>query len=417
MRVEKSVPEGEGGDKQMRIAQYSAYYSREIALYLWGLLDKPVGEWELDDVVERSVKEGWSKRENPKVHVKRGRAGELLDAVRGKVKCVDVRKGTFEELPFCEEAKGYAGMVQLRSVGFLSNKRQHRQFGLAVLEASQMMRGGGAATKWRECFNVLVKWRQISEPNDPVWWIDKLGKKTFEEGFGLQTPLVAGELRVFRYFPYYRQAFGRLKKLCCIQCGLGKDASKIVEGAKDLNELWNIVGEDFWVVVPCLDMEGTRLTLQKIRGAETAENISNNEGEGFSFTIRTPSTPERFNKFEKHFDALWSEVVIKGDGSVAEGALKVFYYWVCFAPLTRGSAAVGYGMFAAILRVRGKRVKELPEDKQLDWEAILAESEEAFVGKWRGWLEGAWVEIEVNEGEIEVGAALPTLRSRIIAMI
>jgi hypothetical protein len=53
MMVEKSVPEGEGGDKQMRIAQYSAYYSRELALYLWGLLDQPVGGWELDDVVER----------------------------------------------------------------------------------------------------------------------------------------------------------------------------------------------------------------------------------------------------------------------------------------------------------------------------------------------------------------------------
>ena len=123
----------------------------------------------------------------------------------------------------------------------MSNKRQHRQFGLAVLETSQMIRERGAATKWRECFNVLVKWRQISEPNDPVWWIDKLGKKAFEDGFGLQTPLVAGELRVFRYFPYYRQAFRRLKKLCCAQCGLGKDASEVVEGAKDLNEVRSAV--------------------------------------------------------------------------------------------------------------------------------------------------------------------------------
>ena len=165
-------------------------------------------------------------------------------------------------------------------------------------------------------------------------------------------------------------------------------------------------------------MEGTRLTLQKIRGAETAENIGSKEGEGFSFTIRTPSTPGRFKMFEKHFDKLWSEVVGRGEGSAAEGALKIFYYWVCFAPLTRGSAAVGYGMLAAILRVRGKRVGELPADKQLDWEAILAESEEAFVGKWRGWLEGAWVEIEVDGGgvEVEVGVALPTLRSRIIAL-
>ena len=61
--VEKCVPEGEGGDKQMRVAQYSAYYNREVALHLWNLLDADVLGWELDDLVPEGVKEGWSKRE------------------------------------------------------------------------------------------------------------------------------------------------------------------------------------------------------------------------------------------------------------------------------------------------------------------------------------------------------------------
>ena len=42
---------------------------------------------------------------------------------------------------------------------------------------------------WRDLFDVGVRWRQISEPNDPVWWIDRFPSQAFEDGFGLQTPI------------------------------------------------------------------------------------------------------------------------------------------------------------------------------------------------------------------------------------
>ena len=35
---------------------------------------------------------------------------------------------------------------------------------------------------------------QISEPNDPVFWIDLLAPEAFAEGFGLQTPMVTGQV-------------------------------------------------------------------------------------------------------------------------------------------------------------------------------------------------------------------------------
>ena len=116
--------------------------------------------------------------------------------------------------------------------------------------------------------NVLVKWRQISEPNDSVWWIDKLTKASLKEGFGLQTPILSGELKVFRYGPYYNKAFGVLKRYMVNQCRLNKRAAAVVKGARTLEEMWNLVAEDFWVIVPCIseltgeNMEGTRLTLQ-----------------------------------------------------------------------------------------------------------------------------------------------------------
>lgn len=35
---------------------------------------------------------------------------------------------------------------------------------------------------WRDAFDVLVLWRQLSEPNDPVWWVDLLTPEQFAEG-------------------------------------------------------------------------------------------------------------------------------------------------------------------------------------------------------------------------------------------
>lgn len=120
--------------------------------------------------------------------------------------------------------------IQLRCPGFLSNSRQHRMFGLASLELAQLVRkhwdsvkagstgamvpdagssawqprdkvpaGGGAGEHpvgYRDLFDVAVRWRQLSEPNDPVWWIDRLTPGAFREGFGLQTPMVNGQLKV-----------------------------------------------------------------------------------------------------------------------------------------------------------------------------------------------------------------------------
>lgn len=122
--------------------------------------------------------------------------------------------------------------IQLRCPGFLSNARQHRMFGLASLELAQLVRRhwdsvkaggtgamvpdqgsstfvkpsgrssagkgglGGHPVGYRDLFDVAVRWRQLSEPNDPVWWIDRLTLSAFREGFGLQTPMVNGQLKV-----------------------------------------------------------------------------------------------------------------------------------------------------------------------------------------------------------------------------
>jgi hypothetical protein len=54
---------------------------------------------------------------------------------------------------------------------------------------------------------VAVRWRQYSEPNDPVWWVDLLSPEQFAEGYGSQTPMYTGQCEVVRYYPYFDMAW------------------------------------------------------------------------------------------------------------------------------------------------------------------------------------------------------------------
>jgi hypothetical protein len=290
--------------------------------------------------------------------------------------------------------------VQLNAQGFLPNKRQHTCFGLAVLEMAQTvgMHVGTGQVKlgWREFFSIAVRWRHVSEPGDPVFRIYSLPKKAFEEGFGLQTPIVNGQMKTIRYYSYYPQAFSRMKSL--LECGyyntdgnyreLSFIDRKQLQSASSLDEVRQIVGEDFYVIVPCesdnvrgLTMEGTRLTLLT------------RDPEGYEFSIRTPGLPHRWSLFDSElqviFDKLLALISMKNDKDNKDDShkqetvlqsLKLYYYWIVFAPLSRGTALCGYAMLSAILQAAGYEIKSpLPKDKQLDWEAIFANNLHEFL--------------------------------------
>jgi len=244
---------------------------------------------------------------------------------------------------------------------------------------------------WRDLMDLVVRWRQLSEPSEPVWWIDCLPTKAFQEGFGLQTPLVNGHLTTVRYSAYFKPAFDQVKMLLVRGYfsvrdepkQLGQRCAQLMQKAKDLREVRDLVGEDFYVVMPCpsikqrydlppqstdpssdrkarsplLVMEGTRLTLLT------------QEADGFEFTIRTPGKPHRWSQYDAEMDACFQrleelfvarnskenqalssgcEPVPPPEGSATcrdkesedqvllRHALEFFYLWVTFAPLSRG---------------------------------------------------------------------------------
>ena len=186
------------------------------------------------------------------------------------------------------------------------------------------------------------------------------------------------------------------------------------------------------------EFEGTRLTLLKTQDPDPP---------GFDFSIRTPGTPLRWTQFaaelqhqftsmmdllstlhsrpadidtgidiytdvdvdvyaraDKDIDAKiqkskgnGSEVIIDTE-ALLRHALTFFYYWVTFAPLSRGSAACGYAVLHSMLLAGGYELTTstgkntfMKRGVQLDWEAILVRALLAFLADGKKKEEKCWL--------------------------
>jgi hypothetical protein len=112
---------------------------------------------------------------------------------------------------YLEATAHLSHFIQLNHDGFMPNQRQHRQFGLSVLQMSEssmehivllhseqeglavsdkssscapyhgwrafstndIAHKGFHIFSWRDLFDTAVRWRQMSEPMDVVYWLDR----------------------------------------------------------------------------------------------------------------------------------------------------------------------------------------------------------------------------------------------------
>lgn len=343
------------------------------------------------------------------------------------------------ELGTLAEAADRLGvLLQYVSPGFLRNIRQHRQFGLAVIQVAQLCRqcwtGTGVRVPnsvssvpthrlptgvtqhpcgWRDVFDVVVRWRQLSEPFDPVWWIDGLTPQSFEEGFGLQTPMVSGQSKVVRYYPQFQTAFPLFKRLIAEQCPLTDSMRDEVLAAKTCDDVYLVMQRDFWVVTPCHSSihpgkvyEGTRLTL-----------VATPPG-GHDFTIRTPCTPQRAAELDKELEHFWEQLCQhmrkpkdeRDEAEVKRTIAAIYFYWINLGPLTRGTSAVGLAALVGMsLAADLKLFLPTPEGKQLDWEAILTATVDKFYETTKGWIYGGGR--GAKAAKARVPASLPEVQS------
>ncbi|CAN1324635.1 Suppressor of RPS4-RLD 1 [Linum perenne] len=446
------------------VLQCLAFYQKEIALYTASKINSEFSWFNIDRDIDPLFKEYWCKRLHPKnVCEKVFRQPPLRESLkRGKL-----RKQEFAiskpKAALLAAADSIGKKIQYDCPGFLPNRRQHRMAGLAVIEIAQKVsrawrslqvewkhsnkssskygkrprrrinlashnRGGaGCSTSsgsetsssysitedrssarymlsWHDLYSLAVRWRQISEPCDPVVWIDKLSEE-FNSGFGSHTPMILGQSRVIRYYPNYERtlkvAKNVMKEKLCVYSKTdsvidisNNEKLKDILVAETCSDIYRAVGEDFWLATWCnstafegKQLEGTRIALVKMGES------------GFDFAIRTPCTPSRWEDFDAEMAMAWDAVCNtycgenygSTDFDVLEnlrGAiLRMTYYWYNFMPLSRGSAAVGFIVLQGLLLAANMEFTgQIPKDLQVDWEAILNYDPNSFVDSVKSWL-------------------------------
>ncbi|KAI3954875.1 hypothetical protein MKW92_015947 [Papaver armeniacum] len=304
---------------------------------------------------------------------------------------------------------------QYNCPGFLPNRRQHRMAGLAAIEIAQKVSRAwrsvhtewkfsskgitknskkarrkernyvpsqnrvvlvvvprnhqvSSTMSWQDVYSMAVKWRQISEPCDPVVWVNKLSEE-FNAGFGSHTPPNSWTGKSCRYYPNY-QRYDNISRLL---------------HAETCSDLYSVTGEDFWIATWCNStafegkrLEGTRVTLQKI----------------------TPCMPSRWEHFDEEMTMAW------------EVSIAMYN----FMPLSRGSAVVGYIVLLGLFLAANMEIREsIPDGVQVDWEAILTSDPNTFVNSLKRWLCPS-LKINTRKDIPDVASTLGTTGSVIAAL-
>eukprot|EP01121_Diplochlamys_sp_Union-15-3_P001844 TRINITY_DN115_c0_g2_i1.p1 TRINITY_DN115_c0_g2~~TRINITY_DN115_c0_g2_i1.p1 ORF type:complete len:413 (+),score=63.44 TRINITY_DN115_c0_g2_i1:377-1615(+) len=403
----------------------------ECAYYYQSHLDVPINTYNMDQDLDPLFKESWCKRVSP-LTMRNYKRHTSLD-----IKIPDVVYSETTQNPkiqiLIDYSRDIGKLIQMNSPGYLPNIRQHRFAGLATIEIAQTLRAVwkqgkdmvpenvGSVSKaahkfgWRDMYDICVRWRQFSEPNDPVWWVDMLTSKQFNEGFGSHTPLITKQAEVVRYYPEFKRAFGITKRLMSDQCNLNSTAQKKLKKAKDCKDLYDIMKKDFFVITPCYSlarpgkyMEGTRLTLQ------------NAPPEGFEYSIRTPGTPARWAEFHHELTFLFNQLsqeAKKPDLNLERASdliLSITFYWYNFLALSRGAASCGQvGLLGMFLALGYKIPAEAPTGLMPDWEAILRPRPQEYIDALKPWIYTSRTAINCEEFDKlpKVSEVFTTLRT------
>ncbi|XP_050368841.1 suppressor of RPS4-RLD 1 [Argentina anserina] len=477
------------------VLQCLAFYQKEIALYTASKLNSEFVCFDIDGDIDSLFKEYWCKRLHPKnVCEKVYRQPPLRESLKkNKLKKLEFSM-TRQSTALLQAADCIGKKIQYDCPGFLPNRRQYRMAGLAAIEVAQKVskawrsfqaewkysnkstskngkrprrrerfnlqshnRGGtGCSTSsssdatsysitqskstgrfmmsWHDVYSVAVKWRQISEPCDPVVWINKLSEE-FNAGFGSHTPIILGQAKVVRYYLNFERTFDVAKTIMKERLYVHNKADGLIDlsrdgklqdimRAKTCADLYRAVGEDFWLATWCNSaafegkyLEGTRITLVKL-----AEHK-------YDFAIRTPCTPSRWDEFDAEMAMAWEDICNAFCGEnygstdfnvlekVRDAILRMTYYWYNFMPLSRGSAAVGFTvMLGLLLAANMEFTGTIPPGLQVDWEAILNVDPRMFVELIKSWLYPSLKVTTSLKDYPDVGSTLQTTGSVVAAL-
>lgn len=336
--------------------------------------------------------------------------------------------------------------AQLDAEGFIPSIRSHRAFGLAVLEMAQQLRkhvteglvvpdagssasrnGSRTGIRWqqqhcvdqsgvseschhftyRDFMDIAVRWRQLAEPLDAVMWFDRMPLADLD--YSLTTQIVIGETVVVKYAAYFNLTFETLREHMLegfykngeafgstVRVDVADNSSmqRAIKASTSLESLLAAAGnESVWVDLHCQSRQDQSGASSTLRGTRVALTVTPTTGLGLS--ILTPNNISRFASYERELQGTFERLteLLRGTvvdrSAVQDTALEFFYYWVNLGPLSRGTAMTGYAILLSVMVAIGLQPPPLIRGRQLDWEAILSPSIEAFRSIGREWLEPA----------------------------
>ncbi|EFA81504.1 tetratricopeptide-like helical domain-containing protein [Heterostelium album PN500] len=238
-----------------------SYYQREIALFTHHRLDTPLNGYNMDRLMNVYIKTFLCQRVAPSSLVGYNPQAELSESI------VDVDlnyKGNESEQKLIDSALRIGRKLQYDCEGFLPNKRQHLQCGLAAIDIAQTL---------KKIWNQNNGYMKANSDDTKV----EINYKVDDTLIQLQNNNNSSSTNN-----------NILNELSAVQ---------------SCKDLYRVMKKDFFVVTPCYSsyrpntvMEGTRLTLQFVYP------------EGYEFAIRTPCTPERWQLYDQEMTHIWNEL-------------------------------------------------------------------------------------------------------------
>eukprot|EP01023_Acetabularia_acetabulum_P030006 TRINITY_DN2827_c0_g2_i1.p1 TRINITY_DN2827_c0_g2~~TRINITY_DN2827_c0_g2_i1.p1 ORF type:complete len:678 (-),score=100.43 TRINITY_DN2827_c0_g2_i1:349-2187(-) len=417
------------------------FYSREGAAYIMHNMDRDITTFSIDQELNPIFKQGWMTRKEAGRQQMNSVPGLPYEQNNLNKKIEHTPKKELKQLVAIADKVGE--MIHYDHPGFLSNKRYQRAAGLAALELAQTTlkllnsiwrkqecgknapiyecgdfqipnswsslgyedKKGQHPMSWRDVFDILQKWRQLSDWHDAVFWVDLLPAEEEAKGLGNNTPMFSGQMRRIRYFTYFYKALELSKDIACnpdkgqlLDLGnqaitLDCDDSKFLKKLGRVNssaEMWQLIGQDHQfaveltsAAVPNERLEGTRFTNQKF-----PDSVQPN---AYEFGIRSPLATERWEVYSRELEYAWIktvEALVKGDrAAAADWIVTLSYYWYNFMPWSRGSAAAGYSNILGLFWAAGMPVtSKIPRKVQVDFEAMVSTSPSQFIANLKPWL-------------------------------
>lgn len=410
-----------------------AHYLREYARFLHSKLDTPLVDLDIDSF-HPEFKDRWTKQ-LPFHFKKTYKEQPGLQPEINDVSYVSIMDYGRELQGLICKAHRVGFSMQVAADGYLPSRRHNFAMGLASMHIAQLLdkrwreirlnKQIDRSLDWREVFNIAIQYRRLIDPEQPIFWLDKMPDYSTEEGYHTEINFIKGDVQNIKVMQYYDLVFKLAKTMLEHYAGeeavFYHDLRQDVERAKTCDDLLMIarkrnINENGFMV--STQVPSSRSD-ERLDGSMVV--LSRDNSNKMTFAISIVNNKARTQLYHAEIDAVFNQIQeeIKRIGigkalntdSVMDKILTMMYYIYNLMPLTKGNSAVIYSVAVGIIMSVNKFVfGKIPSGKLLEMEAILSGAPDAFILVTKNWMNvrGADVPITIHP---KIWDVLPTVRN------